>query len=95
MDPESGLGAQLTVSAAELTVEPNVPTKVVVNTPFDVEGYGVSYLTESSFEINVSLTDKYGNPVALDAAAEVELTATKGCFINATGDEVDDYTCRF
>ena len=92
MEPESGLGAQLTVTPAELTVEPNVPTKVVVNTPFDVEGYSISYLTESSFEINVSLTDKYGNPVALDVAAEVELTTTKGCFINATGDEVDEIT---
>lgn len=92
MEPESGLGAQLTVSSAELEVEPGVPTKVVVNTPFDVEGYGVSYLTESSFEINVSLTDKYGNPVTLDVAADVKLTATKGCFVNATGAEVDEIT---
>jgi hypothetical protein len=72
------VGAQLTPGKESLKVEPGAPTKVIVKTPFDEEGYTISYLTEASFEITVSVADKYGNPVTMDVDADVTLTATKG-----------------
>jgi len=85
IDAES-VGAQLTLGIESLTVVPAAPTKVVVKTPFDEEGYTISYLTEDSFEITVSVTDKYDNPVAMEAGvtATVTLTATKGTLISTT-----------
>ena len=67
-------------------VKAGAPTKVIVNTPFDRDGYAISYLTDSSFPINVTVTDKYGNPVAMEAGvtADVTLTATKGTLANTT-----------
>jgi len=78
------VGAQLTPGAASLTVKPAAPTKVVVKTPFDEEGYTISYLTEDSFEITVSVTDKYDNPVEMEVTSTVTLTATKGTLVSTT-----------
>jgi hypothetical protein len=78
------VGAQLTPGEESLTVEPGAPTKVIVKTPFDEEGYTISYLTEPSFEITVSIADKYDNPVTMDVEASVTLTATKGTLVSTT-----------
>jgi hypothetical protein len=78
------IGAQLKPGSATLTVIPGAPTKVIVKTPFDEEGYTISYLTEPSFNITVSVTDKYDNPVTMDVEASVTLTATKGTLVSTT-----------
>ena len=85
IDATPTIGAQLKPGVSDvLEVMPAAPTKVVVKTPFDEEGYTVSYLTEKSFNITVSVTDKYGNPVEMDKEASVTLTATKGELANTT-----------
>ncbi|MBS7617396.1 hypothetical protein KEJ25_02120 [Candidatus Bathyarchaeota archaeon] len=84
IDAPVNIGAQLTLVAATLTVKPGAPTKVVVKTEFDEEGYTVSYLTKESFNITVSVADKYDNPVTMDVAANVTLSATKGTLANTT-----------
>lgn len=78
------VGAQLIPGEEDLTVEPAAPTKVVVKTPFDEDDYAISYLTEESFEITVSVTDKYDNPVKMDKTATVTLSATKGNLTSTT-----------
>jgi len=78
------VGAQLTPGEESLTVEPGTPTKVIVKTPFDEEGYTISYLIEPSFEITVSVADKYDNPVTMDVDADVTLTATEGTLVSTT-----------
>ncbi|MEM2448064.1 MAG: hypothetical protein QXT14_03830, partial [Candidatus Bathyarchaeia archaeon] len=85
IDATPTIGAQLTPGVSDvLEVKPAAPTKVVVKTPFDEDGYAVSYLTEKSFSITVSVTDKYGNPVEMDVDASVTLTATKGTLAKTT-----------
>jgi hypothetical protein len=78
------VGAQLTPGEKSLTVKPGAPTKVVVKTPFDEEGYTISYLTKDAFNITVSVTDKYDNPVEMEVTATATLTATKGTLVNTT-----------
>lgn len=78
MSEELGIGAELGVVEATLEVKPGKPVKVVVKTPFDKDGYAVSWLTESEFEITVSVTDEYNNPVVMEANCTVTLSAAKG-----------------
>jgi hypothetical protein len=84
MDAPTNIGAQLKSGEGSLTVKPGAPTKVVVKTPFDEEGYTISYLTKDAFNITVSVTDKYDNPVEMEVTATVTLTATKGTLVNTT-----------
>ncbi|RLI23796.1 hypothetical protein DRO58_08480, partial [Candidatus Bathyarchaeota archaeon] len=78
-DEEPDLKAKLTPGEAPLTVEPAEPTKVVVHTEYDVEGYDVTYLESQEVDVWVTLADDYDNPVTLkDSSATVTLTANRG-----------------
>jgi len=87
-------GAILSRGSDTLTVKAAEPTKVVVNTEYDVEDYDVTYLTSQEVKVWVSLADKYGNTVEIEDAymddTEVTLTPNKGVFIDEEGNEVEE-----
>jgi hypothetical protein len=79
-DPDAmSIGGLLAAVTDTLDVIPEDPTKVQVYTEYDPDAEEtINYLVDLTVDVWASVTDKYGNPVVMDVAADVEFTVTKG-----------------
>jgi hypothetical protein len=69
----------LAITTDSITIIPEDPTKVLVYTMYDpTRDETINYMVDTLVDVWCSVTDTYGNPVVMDATADVTFTASKG-----------------